>query len=150
MKESDSLHEETQSVIEKAEENLTDLMLAGKKITESVTGPSSISAPLPPTIQPSSIGQAQQNNPLSLISSQEATQPSSTGQPHQNDFSPPIGPQQAPEPTNPEQVQQDAPVPPITPQKYPTYLVWNKCHPASVFLQHRTLPTPGSNRPVLP
>ena len=150
MKESDSLHEETQSVIEKAEENLTDLMLAGKKITESVTGPSSISVPLPPTIQPSSIGQAQQNNTLSLISSQEETQPSSTGEPHQNDFSLPSAHNKLPNPPIQNRCSRMLPYPLSPHNKYPTYPVWNKCHPASVFLQHRTLPTPGSNRPVLP
>lgn len=54
-KESDSLQEEAQQVIEKAEENLTDLMLAAEKRTKSVTGLPSISvapAPPPPTPLP--------------------------------------------------------------------------------------------------
>ena len=124
-------------------------MLGGKKITESVTGPSSISVPLPSTIQPSSKGQAQQNNTLSLISSQEATQPSSTGQPHQNDFSPPIGPQQAPEPTNPEQVQQDAPVPPITPQQVPHLSSLEQVSPSISIPTAPNITYPGEQSPSI-
>ena len=66
-KESNSLQEGTQQVIEKAEENVTDLMLAAEKITNSVTGLPSISVSPVPTTQPSSLEQLQQNNmsPLS-------------------------------------------------------------------------------------
>ena len=62
MKESDSLQEETQKVIEKAEENLTDMMLAAEKVTKSVTGPPSILVSLTP------------------IGPQQATQPTGAGQ----------------------------------------------------------------------
>ena len=61
MKESDSLQEETQQVIKKAEEDLIDLMLAAEKVTESATGPPSIAVSLSPITQTSSVGQAQQN-----------------------------------------------------------------------------------------
>ncbi len=60
MKESDSLQEETQKVIESAEENLTDMMLAAEKVTESVTVSPSVSV-LPPPI---TLQQARQLNPL--------------------------------------------------------------------------------------
>ena len=83
MKESDSLQEETQKVIESAEENLTDMMLA--KVTESVTVSPSVSV-LPPPItlqqapQPPAQGQVQQNDTSPPIGQQQSTQPSSLGQ----------------------------------------------------------------------
>ncbi len=85
MKESDSLQEETQKVIESAEENLTDMMLAAEKVTESVTVSPSVSV-LPPPItlqqapQPHTQGQEQQNYTSPPIGQQQSTQPSSLGQ----------------------------------------------------------------------
>ncbi len=84
MKESDSLQEETQKVIESAEENLTDMMLA--KVTESVTVSPSVSV-LPP--------------PITL---QQAPRPPAQGQVQQNDTSPPIGQQQSTQPSSLAQV----------------------------------------------
>ena len=125
-------------------------MLAAKKITESVTGPSSISVPLPPTIQPSSIGQAQQNNtyPLSV----HKKQPNPLVQVNHTKMisHPPSAHNKHPNPPIQNRCSRMLPYPLSPHNKYPTYLVWNKCHPASVFIQHRTLPTPRSNRPVLP
>ena len=150
MKESDSLQGETQKVMEEAEEKLTDVMLALEKVTESVTGCPSISVSLPPTTQPFSEGQEQQNNTLPPISLQQATQPSSAAQAQQNDASPPISPQQAPQPTNEEQVQQDAPIPAITPQQVPHLYSLGQVSPNASIPTAPNIPTPGSNYPVLP
>ena len=149
MKESDSLQEETQKVIEEAEEKLTDVMLALEKVTESLTGPPSISVSLPPTTQPFSEGQAQQNNTLPPTSLQQATQPSSAGQAQQNDASPPISPQQTPQPTNQEQVQQDAPIPPITPQQVPHLYSLGQVSPSASIPTAPNITYPGKQLPSI-
>jgi hypothetical protein len=100
MKESDSLQEETQKVIESAEENLTDMMLAAEKVTESVTVSPSVSV-LPPPItlqqapQPPTQGQVQQNDTSPPIGQQQSTQPSSLGQ-----VSPSVGTRISPNPNH--------------------------------------------------
>ncbi|CAB3989251.1 Hypothetical predicted protein, partial [Paramuricea clavata] len=85
MKESDSLQEETQEVIERAEERLTDMMLEAEKVTESVTVTPSVSVLSPPTTlqqapQPSAPGAVQQNYTSSPISQQQSPQPPSLEQ----------------------------------------------------------------------
>ena len=101
MKESDSLQEETQKVIEEAEEKLTDVMLALEKVTESVTGPPSISVPIPP------------------ITPQQAPQPTNQEQVQQDAPIPPITPQQAPHLYSLGQVSPSASVPTAPNITYP-------------------------------
>ena len=124
MKESDSLQEETQKVIKEAEEKLTDVMLALEKVIESVTGPPSISVSLPPTTQPFSEGQAQQNNILPPTSLQQATQPSSAGQ-AQDDASPPssLAHNKHPNPPIRNRYSRMLPYHLLPHNKYPTYIV---------------------------
>ena len=69
VKESDTLQEETQKIIESAEDNMTDIMLAAEKVTEAV--PPSISTVTPQPLQ---------NESPSPIDPQQAPQFHSPGQ----------------------------------------------------------------------
>ena len=124
--------------------------MAAEKVTESVTGPPSISVSQPPTTQLFIERQAQQNNTLPLSAFNKQLNPPVQVKHNKMMLHPLLAHNKHPNPPIKNRFSRMLLYHLLPHNKYPTYIEWDRCHRVPVSLQHPTLPTPGSNCPVLP